>query len=130
MLTLIDENTRECLAIDVARILKSKDVLERLSVRFGYASANEAGWCWNRLNTNLRTGSTSGGRSSYGELWGVALIRVQLCVFKPGIQFGSTCITRMHAVRSEMPCLASIVDLEAVRSLNAPNANNFTKAME
>ena len=31
MLTLIDEHTRECLAIDVARKLKSEDVLERLS---------------------------------------------------------------------------------------------------
>jgi transposase InsO family protein len=28
---LIDEHTRECLAIDVARKLKSEDVLERLS---------------------------------------------------------------------------------------------------
>jgi transposase InsO family protein len=31
MLTLVDEHTRECLAIDVARKLKSEDVLERLS---------------------------------------------------------------------------------------------------
>ena len=31
MLTLIDEHTRECLAIDVARNLRSDDVLERLS---------------------------------------------------------------------------------------------------
>jgi transposase InsO family protein len=30
MLTVIDEHTRECLAIDVARTLKSDDVLERL----------------------------------------------------------------------------------------------------
>ena len=34
MLTLIDEYTRECLAIDVARSLKSGDVLERLSDLF------------------------------------------------------------------------------------------------
>ena len=34
MLTLIDEHTRECLAIDVARKLKSGDVLERLSDLF------------------------------------------------------------------------------------------------
>jgi transposase InsO family protein len=34
MLTLIDEHTRECLAIDVARRLKSEDVLERLSDLF------------------------------------------------------------------------------------------------
>ena len=34
MLTLIDEHTRECLAIDVARNLKSEDVLERLSELF------------------------------------------------------------------------------------------------
>jgi len=34
MLTLIDEHTRECLAIDVARSLKSEDVLERLSDLF------------------------------------------------------------------------------------------------
>jgi len=34
MLTLIDEYTRECLAIDVARKLKSQDVLERLSDLF------------------------------------------------------------------------------------------------
>ena len=34
MLTLIDEHTRECLAIDVARKLKSQDVLERLSDLF------------------------------------------------------------------------------------------------
>jgi transposase InsO family protein len=34
MLTLIDEHTRECLAIDVARNLKSEDVLERLSDLF------------------------------------------------------------------------------------------------
>ena len=32
MLTLIDEHTRDCLAIDVARSLKSEDVLERLSI--------------------------------------------------------------------------------------------------
>ncbi len=31
MLTVIDEHTRECLAIDVARQLKSDDVLERLA---------------------------------------------------------------------------------------------------
>jgi putative transposase len=34
MLTLIDEFTRECLAIDVARKLTSEDVLERLSDLF------------------------------------------------------------------------------------------------
>jgi transposase InsO family protein len=34
MLTLIDEPTRECLAIDVARRLKHGDVLERLSDLF------------------------------------------------------------------------------------------------
>ncbi|CAN0601837.1 unnamed protein product, partial [Ectocarpus sp. 12 AP-2014] len=34
MLTLIDEHTRECLAIDVARSLKHGDVLERLSDLF------------------------------------------------------------------------------------------------
>jgi putative transposase len=34
MLTLIDEHTRECLAIDVGRKLKSEDVLERLSDLF------------------------------------------------------------------------------------------------
>ena len=34
MLTLIDEHTRECLAIDVARRLRSEDVLERLSDLF------------------------------------------------------------------------------------------------
>ena len=34
MLTLIDEHTRECLAIDVARRLGSEDVLERLSDLF------------------------------------------------------------------------------------------------
>ena len=34
MLTLIDEHTRECLAIDTARRLKSEDVLERLSDLF------------------------------------------------------------------------------------------------
>ena len=34
MLTLMDEYTRECLAIDVARRLDSEDVLERLSDLF------------------------------------------------------------------------------------------------
>jgi transposase InsO family protein len=34
MLTLIDEYSRECLAIDVARKLTSEDVLERLSDLF------------------------------------------------------------------------------------------------
>ena len=34
MLTVIDEYTRECLAIDVARKLKADDVLERLSDLF------------------------------------------------------------------------------------------------
>ena len=34
MLTIIDEHTRECLAIDVARKLTSEDVLERLSDLF------------------------------------------------------------------------------------------------
>jgi transposase InsO family protein len=34
MLTLIDEHSRECLAIDVARRLSSEDVLERLSDLF------------------------------------------------------------------------------------------------
>ena len=34
MLTLIDEHSRECLAIDVARRLNSEDVLERLSDLF------------------------------------------------------------------------------------------------
>jgi len=33
-LTVIDEFTRECLAIDVARSLTSEEVLERLSERF------------------------------------------------------------------------------------------------
>ena len=47
MLTIIDEFTRECLVIGVARKLKSENVLERLSApfaRFGYASASERGW--------------------------------------------------------------------------------------
>ena len=35
MLTTVDEFTRECLAIDVARNLTSEDVLERLSDLFG-----------------------------------------------------------------------------------------------
>ena len=34
MLTIVDEYTRECLAIDVARKLTSEDVLERLSDLF------------------------------------------------------------------------------------------------
>ena len=34
MLTLIDQHTRECLAIDAARRLRSEDVLERLSDLF------------------------------------------------------------------------------------------------
>jgi len=34
MLTIVDEFTRECLAIDVARKLSSEDVLERLSDLF------------------------------------------------------------------------------------------------
>ena len=34
MLTIVDEHTRECLAIDVARRLSSEDVLERLSDLF------------------------------------------------------------------------------------------------
>jgi len=34
MLTIVDEFTRECLAIDVSRKLKSEDVLERLSDLF------------------------------------------------------------------------------------------------
>ena len=34
MLTLIDEHTRECLAIDVSRKLKSSDVLDRLGELF------------------------------------------------------------------------------------------------
>ena len=34
MLTLVDEYTRECLAIDVARRMTSEDVLERLTDRF------------------------------------------------------------------------------------------------
>ena len=34
MLTLIDEFTRECLAIDVSRRLTSQDVLDRLSDLF------------------------------------------------------------------------------------------------
>ena len=34
MLTSVDEFTRECLAIDVARKLTSEDVLERLSDLF------------------------------------------------------------------------------------------------
>ena len=34
MLTLIDEHTRECLAIDIARKLNSENVLKRLSERF------------------------------------------------------------------------------------------------
>jgi transposase InsO family protein len=36
MLTIVDEHSRECLAIDVARKLKSEDVLERLSDLFIY----------------------------------------------------------------------------------------------
>jgi len=34
MLMIIDEQTRECLAIDVARTLKSEDILERLNDLF------------------------------------------------------------------------------------------------
>jgi len=32
MLVIVDEHTRECLAIDVARKLTSEDLLERLSI--------------------------------------------------------------------------------------------------
>jgi hypothetical protein len=48
MLPLIDEHTRECLAIDVARRLKSEDVLERLSdllVRRGAAKPSGLASC-------------------------------------------------------------------------------------
>ena len=72
MLTLIDEHTRECLAIDVARNLKSEDVLERLSELFNGELFDtlleakvlvERGWPGGRLNTNLNTGTYRGGRS-------------------------------------------------------------------
>jgi transposase InsO family protein len=46
MLTIVDEFTRECLAIDVARKLTSEDVLERLSdlfVRRGEDALHRAG---------------------------------------------------------------------------------------
>jgi transposase InsO family protein len=57
MLTLIDEHTRECLAIDVARSLKSEDVLERLSdlfVRRGVPTR-----CWRRRSSSNAGGGTS-----------------------------------------------------------------------
>ena len=41
MLTLVDEYTRECLAIDVARRLTSEDVLERLAWQFVIRGAPE-----------------------------------------------------------------------------------------
>lgn len=41
MLTLIDEHSRECLAIDVARSLRRQDVLERLSDLFVRRGAPE-----------------------------------------------------------------------------------------
>ena len=36
MLTIVDEFTRECLAIDVSRKLTSEDLLERLSDLFAH----------------------------------------------------------------------------------------------
>jgi len=41
MLTIVDEFTRECLAIDVAKRLTSEDVLERLSDLFVHRGVPE-----------------------------------------------------------------------------------------
>jgi putative transposase len=49
MLNVIDESTRECLAIDVARRLKADDVLERLSDLFVRRGVPEHSWAaWAR----------------------------------------------------------------------------------
>ena len=61
MLTLIDEHTRECLAIDVARNLMSEDVLERLSdwfVRRGAAPRS--------TSVNCIAGEVSPGETQIG----------------------------------------------------------------
>lgn len=39
MLTIVDEYTRECLAIDVARRLRTSDVLDQLAGLFVYCGA-------------------------------------------------------------------------------------------
>ena len=49
LLTLIDESTRECLAIDVARRLTSEDVLERLSDLRGDGLRGGGRLCSHRL---------------------------------------------------------------------------------
>lgn len=65
MLTLVDEYTRECLAIDVARRLKSDDVLERLPWLFAtrgvpkhLRSDNGCGW---RIRHDERRVTNAGG---------------------------------------------------------------------
>jgi putative transposase len=63
MLTIVDEYTRECLAIDVAKKLTSEDVLERLSdlfVRRGVPEHPERQW--QRVHRQVRPGVAGTGR--------------------------------------------------------------------
>ena len=76
MLTMIDEFTRECLAIDVSRRLTSEDVLERLSDLFIHRGPPEYIRSDNgpeftalqlRVRPAVRTASHSPGRDRHGD---------------------------------------------------------------
>jgi putative transposase len=71
MLTLVDEFTRECLSIDVARQLRSDDVLERLSVADG--DARRAGAHPERQ----RPGVHREGRAGMAEAVGVKTLFIE-----------------------------------------------------
>jgi hypothetical protein len=63
MLTIVDEFTRECLAIDVAKRLTSEDVLERLSDLFVHRGVPE------HIRSDSRESSPpSASGSGWGEL--------------------------------------------------------------
>ena len=61
MLTLVDEYTRECLAIDVARSLKADDVLDRLAELFVHRGT-PAYLRWTMARSSRLTGCASGWR--------------------------------------------------------------------
>jgi len=63
MLTIVDEYSRECLAIDVARKVTSEDVLERLSD----SSCVEASRSKSAATTGVSSGRGESGSGSDGS---------------------------------------------------------------
>ena len=92
MLTIVDEYTRECLAIDVSRKLTSEDVLERLSDLFVRKGVPD----------HIRSDNGSEVTAKRVRGW-LERVGVKTLVIEPGSPWENGCVESFHGkLRDEL----------------------------